>query len=202
MWPWADAYICAMRDVIGLDLPEFEKFAAWEACSKSGGYRVMHEKFCMVCDRPEILSVDEENRPHSETGPSHRWRDGWELHHWHGVRVPKHWIESPQDVSPTEILATEDVEKRAAGVAIVGMARMLDSLRHEIIDSDPDPMRGDLIRVWLEGLPRPAVYLKAECPRNGTIMEAVPAEIASVHEAQAWKVGLRPEEFKYPEIRT
>ena len=73
---------------------------------------------------------------------------------------------------------------------------------HKLIDADPDPSHGELIEIRLEGLPRPGRFLKAECPRNGTIVEGVPPEINSVLAAQAWRVGLEPHEFSYPSYRT
>ena len=82
------------------------------------------------------------------------------------------------------------------------MARMLDKLPHKIIDSDPDPLRGDLIQVTIKDLPDPVRYLSAHCPRNGRIMEAVPNNITSVIGAQAWRVGLLEADFTYPEKRT
>ena len=59
-----------------------------------------------------------------------------------------------------------------------------------------------LIELRLEGLPRPGRFLKAECPRNGTIVEGVPNEIGTVLAAQAWRVGLKPDQFSYPTHRT
>ena len=202
MWAGFDAYLTAMRDVIGLRLPEHEAYACWEQAAIHGGFRVMHSEFCIVSDFPEFIRVDANNEPHCETGPSHRWRDGWELYHWHGVRVPGHWIMSPENVDPAEILSTREVEVRAAGISIVGMARMLDRLDHRIIDSDPDPLHGDLISVTIPDLPEPVLYLSAHCPRNGTICEAVPNNITSVIGAQAWRVGIPASEFQYPEKRT
>ena len=79
---------------------------------------------------------------------------------------------------------------------------MLKALNYRIIDSDPDPSHGELIELKLEGLPRPGRFLKAECPRNGTIVEGVPFEIDTVIAAQAWRVGLEPSEFVFPEVRT
>ena len=61
---------------------------------------------------------------------------------------------------------------------------------------------GELIELRLDGLPEPGRFLKAECPRNGTIVEGVPPTIDTVLAAQAWRVGLEPHEFAYPTYRT
>jgi len=199
------AYYAGMRDVIGLQLPEYENYAYWEQAALNVGFRVMHEEFCIVSDFPEILKVDENNLPHCENGPSHRWRDGWELYHWRGVRVPAQWIMSPETVDPSEVLSEQNVEVRAAGIAIIGMAKMLDKLEHRIVDSDPDPMKGDLVEVRLPDLPDSVYYLSAQCPRNGRIMEAVnhsEMDEMTVKGAQAWRLGIPASEFVYPTVRT
>ena len=205
MWSYYCSFLSGARDVLGLRLPEHDQYQHWEQAALNGGFRVLHEEFCVVSDFPETLRVDENNLPHCETGPSHRWRDGWELYHWHGVRVPKHWIMDRESVRPAEVLSESNVELRAAGISIMGMARMLDMLPHTIIDSDPDPVHGDLIRVELPGFTEPLYYLSAHCPRNGRIMEAVnPAELdeLTVRGAQAWRLGIPASEFVYPETRT
>jgi len=131
--------------------------------------------------------------------------DGFGVHAWHGTRVPAEWIENTDQIGATEILRTENVEQRAAGVAILGMEKMLNDLEHRIVDSDPDPERGDLIEVKLPDLPNPGFYLRADCPRNGRIMEAVNAaelDEMTVRGAQAWRLGIPASEFIYPEKRT
>ena len=209
MWASWPAYLAAMRDVLGLKLPEFEAYQAWEDASLHGGFRVMHPEFCIVSDFPECIRVDDQNRPHCEDGPSHRWRDGWALYHWHGTRVPAHWIENRATLDPAEVIGHSNVEVRAAGAAIIGWPRMLSSLDAKVIDHDPDPEHGDLIELTLPGLPEPGRFLRAECPRNGTIVEGVPrvneldgSPINTVLAAQAWRVLETPATFEYPATRT
>ncbi|MCJ8334642.1 MAG: hypothetical protein MJH10_10415 [Epibacterium sp.] len=209
MWAAAASYLAAARDVLGLRLPEHEKYQAWEDCARHGGFRVMHERFCLVCDRPEIIRVDENNEPHCENGPSHRWRDGFALYHWHGVRVPAHWIESPETVDPAEVIAAENVEARAAGAAIIGWPRMLKALKCKVIDDSGDMDRGRLIELTLPGLDEPGRFLHATCPRNGDIVEGVPyvsdidgLPIDTVLAAQAWRVGDTVSEYQHPPSRS
>ena len=80
-----------------------------------------------VSDRPEVLRVDNENRPHCENGPSHRWRDGWSLYYWHGVEIPGEWV-SGKPPSAQEALTWPNIEQRRAAAEIVGWANILAQL--------------------------------------------------------------------------
>jgi len=104
-----DCYFTACRDILSLDFPEFAAYAHWEQAAIHGGFRVMHEEFCMVCDFAEIIRTDSRNRPHCETGPSVCWRDGWSLYHWHGTRIPAAWIEDRKSLTPTVALGQENL---------------------------------------------------------------------------------------------
>jgi hypothetical protein len=209
MWAGYDCYLTACRDILGLELREHAAYEYWEQAAIHGGFRVMHEEFCMVSDFPESLQVDEQGRPHCETGPSHRWRDGWSLYHWHGVRVPAHWIENRDTLDPAEVLKAQNVEQRAAGAAIVGWPKMASKLKRKIIDGDPNTDIGALIELTLPGLREPGRFLQAVCPRNGTIVEGIPRvsdidglPIETVIAAQAWRVGDPQSEYEHPPVRT
>jgi hypothetical protein len=134
MWSAWDCYLSAFRDVLGLRLPEHDLYRAWEACAIEGGFRVVHEEFCIVSDRPEVLSVDARNRPHGEAGPSHRWRDGWSLWYWHGVQVPQHVVESPESITLTEIRAERNAEVRRVMIERFGHERYCREAALQVVD--------------------------------------------------------------------
>lgn len=209
MWAAWSAYLSAFRDVLGMRLPEYENFHHWEQAAIHGGFRAMHPEFCMVSDFPMLIKVDDRNLPHCEDGPSHRWRDGWSLYHWHGVRVPDHWIEQRATLDPAEVLRDGNVDRRSAGAAIIGWARMAKVLKRKIIDGDPDTDIGALVELKMPGLPEPGRFLQAVCPRNGTICEGVPRvsdidglPINTAVAAQAWRDGFAACDYQHPPIRT
>lgn len=209
MWPGMAAYSDAMKNVIGLNLEEFERYSAWEACSIHGGFRVLHEEFCIVSDFPEILKVDENNQPHCENGPSHRWRDGWSLYHWHGSKVPERWIMDPKSITAKEVLTEKNIETRAAGMEIIGWANLLSDLDAKEVDKDDDPMIGTLYSVELPGLDGRHLIAKYECPRNGVMGQPVPNQnhidgekITTILAAKAFLADTTLAEYLPPEIRT
>jgi hypothetical protein len=140
MWSSWPAFLSAFRDVLGLQLLEYDKFAAWEQCAIEGGFRFMHEDFCMVSDRPKTLLVDAENRPHCDRGPSHEWRDGWKLWHWHGVSIPeakKHIIESPELITWQEIEAEENAEIRRVMISRYGAEKYVVNSGAKVVQNLP-----------------------------------------------------------------
>ena len=203
------AYVSFMRDVLGWDDPVLEKFAIEEELIKSCGWVWWHENVCVISDRPSIINRDAEGRLHCENGPSIAYRDGWALHHWHGVSVPLHWIEKRADLDPNEVIKTENTEQRAAGAEIVGWPKMLSVLKARIINDSGSPDIGQLIELELPGLQTAGRFLKAVCPRNGIIVEGVPRisdidglPIDTALAAQAWRIGDPQSEYHHPTRRT
>ena len=159
--------------------------------------------------RPAAVHWDDARRLHCETGPAVRYADGYSLHAWHGLRVPAHWIEDRANLDPNEVIKHENVELRAAGAAIAGWPKMLSVLKAKVIDDSGSPDIGQLIELKLPGLREPGRFLKAECPRNGIIVEGVPPvsdidglPIKTALHAQAWRIGDALSEYSHPPMRT
>ena len=215
MWAGYDCYLTAARDILGLRLPEHEAHSAWEQAAIHGGFRVMHPEFCIVSDFPERILVDDQNRPHCPDGPSHRWRDGWSLYHWHGVRVPAEWIENPDALDAKTAVTWPNVEERRAAIEILGWSRVLGELDAKSLGGNPDPKIGELIEVHLpfeddDGNDTTrALFLKAQCGTGRTIFEAVDPDEIDLDPrfdpawcAQAWRDGYSPADWLPPSFRT
>ncbi|MGN6657058.1 MAG: DUF6745 domain-containing protein [Rhodanobacter sp.] len=199
MWSAYDCYLTAFRDVLGLVLPEHERYRAWEACAIEGGFRIMHEEFCIVSDRPEMLKVDEQNRPHCENGPSHRWRDGFEIYYWHGIEVPGEWIVE-KSITASEALHWQNMEQRRAACEIIGWAKVLEQLDAKVIDTDEDEEIGQLLEAEIPDS-GPERFLKVRCGTGRVFVLSVPRECNTALAANAWTFGLDAMSFK-PEVRT
>jgi hypothetical protein len=206
MWAGYDCYLTAARDILGLELQSHAAYAYWEQAAIHGGFRVMHEEFCMVSDFPEVLRVDEQNRPHCETGPSHRWRDGWSLYHWHGTRVPARWIEDRQNLSGSEVMAEPNLEVRRSGIEILGWSRIIDDLNGRVIEADTDPEIGAIVELRLPDVERPQRFLRVRCATGRDFALCLPPEFQTMrgysmpHCAQAFMAGLTPAEWRKPSI--
>ena len=135
MWGQYDAYLTAARDILGLRLPEHEKYRWWEEAAIHGGWRIMHPRFCMVSDFPEVLLKDEQNRPHCEMGPSHRWRDGFEIYHLDGVRLTRelHARITSGKMTAAEVIQIDDVDVRALALSRLGATELHHHLGGELV---------------------------------------------------------------------
>ena len=160
----------------------------------------MHEEFCMVSDFPEVLKKDEQNRPHCENGPSHRWRDGWSLYHWHGVRVPAEWIENKASLTAQMALSQKNTELRRAACEILGWAKILKELNAKTINKNKDPQIGELIQVDLPEAPGEK-FLRVMCATGREFAIPVPKDMETAMQSNAWSFGLDPQQFN-PEVRT
>lgn len=201
MWASWDCYLTAARDILGLRLPSHAAYDAWERAAIEGGFRCMHKKFCIVSDFPQILRVDDQNLPHCEDGPSHRWRDGWSLYHWHGVRVPAEWIEDRASLSPAVALSQSNIELRRAACEILGWDRILKELDAVTIDCDPDPEIGELVEVSLPDAGRER-FLRVRCATGRQFAIPVPPTMKTALEANAWTYDIPTTLLQTKENRT
>jgi hypothetical protein len=201
MWGSYDCYLTAMRDVIGLDLPEYRAYSWYEQAAIHGGFRVMHRDFCIVSDFPEFIRMDDQNRPHCETGPSHRWRDGWSLYYWHGVRIPGWWIDDRERLDAKTALKWDNIEQRRAACEIVGWNRILRELDAVTIDRDDDPEVGELVSVIIPDVGREQ-FLRVRCGTGREFALPVPPDMVTALQANAWTYGLDETTFDAPEVRT
>jgi len=151
LWSGWPSYLSFFDRIAKLDIPIYKQWRHYEAACIHGGPRMEHREFVIVSDRPEILRVDDRNRPHCEDGPSHRWRDGWSLYYWHGVRVPAKAILAPQDLTIAEIRAEKNAEVRRVLRERFGEARYLAETGAKLVDSDYEGARkGAAPRALLE----------------------------------------------------
>ena len=178
--------------------------------TESCGFYWTLDDVVFASERPSEIHLDDAGRLHSENGMAIRYAGtGWGLSYWHGVRVPDYWLIDRASLNPNEVVKVDNVEQRAAGAAIVGWTKMLSVLKAKVIDDSGSPDIGQLIELKLPGLSQAGRFLKASCPRNGTIVEGVPRvsdvdglPIETAIAAQAWRIGDPQSEYQHPPRRT
>ena len=163
MWSAWDCYLTAARDILGLKLAPHAAYSAWERCAKAGGFRFVHKRFCMVSDFPERLKLDEQNRPHSSEGPSHRWRDGWEFYYWHGVKVTRQIVMAPETLTVAQIERETNAEVRRIMIERYGAAQYIRDAGADLVHSLPDDY-------FVKGLQEAKLYRKRRAEDSDLVM--------------------------------
>ena len=196
-WPAAAEWY---REVAQLPI-DWSAWMPWATLAEHSGPRYVHEKFCIISDFPEILKVDNANRPHCATGPFCRWRDGFALYAWHGIRVPAWIIEQPERITRDGINAEENAEIRRVMIDRYGFDRYLRESGAVEISTDVDeggqPMR--LVSMPTDdddGQPMRCLLVANSTPDpDGSRREyviRVPPDCADVWAARNWTFDMPP----------
>ena len=151
------------------------------------------KEVAIVVRRPNILSLDDEGRLHSATGPAIEYHDGWSIYAWHGVEVPEQVVLAPERLSREDWSRARNVTVRRLIQERMGQ-RFVWELEGTYIDGGP---HGVLYEVELPGDPeRVARYVQvpdASTPHQYYLR--VPPTIQTAAEAVAWSFGLSVEEY-------
>lgn len=187
------------KDVVGIK--EVEKLNGLIEYAKNAGWASVFEDFAVIQDRPERILMDEQNRLHCENGPAIRYRDGFSVYSWHGVRIPAAWIEHKADLTPKVALTWENIEQRRVACEIVGWNRILKELNAVIIDADDDPEIGTLVEVDIPDIGKER-FIKVICGTGREFAIPVPPDTETALAGNAWSFGISPDLLKELEIRT
>jgi len=148
-WSAWDSFLTFFRHVAKLPL-DYSKYDHWEQLALHSGPRIMHPEFCMISDRPEVLLVDEANRPHCDNGPFCKWRDGTALYAIHGTWTPQFVVEHPETITLKDIEKETNVEARRIMIQRYpgGQAKWLRDSDAKLIDEASDLHTGLPLRLW------------------------------------------------------
>ena len=137
------------REVAELPI-DWDPWMSWVTLAERSGPRIVHPEFCIVSDRPEILLVDEDNRPHCDDGPFCRWRDGTALYSIHGVRVPWWVVEHPERITVERIHGESNTEVRRIMLERYGIERYMEGAT--LVDECMDEV-GQVLRLLRRDVP-------------------------------------------------
>ncbi len=162
-WHWGqwDAWLWGWLDGgrrVGAVYPKDLNDALDDHCviTRSTGAIYPFADFCIVTDRPEVISRDEVGRLHCEDGPALRYRDGYALYAVHGVRVPERIIESPKEIDVQKIDNESNAEVRRVMVGRYGLDRYVRDAGCDLVDEDKD-IHGLPRKLWRRGRDEDAI---------------------------------------------
>lgn len=214
------AYYRFCETVLGVRYAEADHdgLALMDAIGQSCGWWYPYDGLIIACERPEIVQMEEitdaqpvaEGMPatkryrlHATDGPAVRFRDGWSIYAWHGVRVPAKLIETPSQITRDDVVAETNAEVRRAMYERVGPDRYADLLGVQPVHTDawngqtytllrtiePDTVVGDYLQ-----------FVRVQCPSTGRVYHlSVPPTVHTARAAVAWTFGHTEETYR-PEI--
>ena len=120
MWSYSPVY-CAFAEECGWQ----GDWSGLKTISTRSGIMYWLRDTVVVCDRPCVMELDEQRRPHAESGPWLRYTDGQEDWAIGGVRVPKAVVMAP-DLQTIEVINGEQNEEvRRVRIERFGWVRYL-----------------------------------------------------------------------------
>ena len=113
-----------------------QHFEAYKAYALTCGWLYPYKSIAFVSDRPAEIHFDEARRLHCATGMAVRFRDGWGVHAWHGLRVPARLIDERDKITPNTIEAENNAELRRVALEIFGFEKYLAARSAKVIATD------------------------------------------------------------------
>lgn len=192
-----------LRGVLALRTETEPLLGLWQLAGNAG-WMQPHARTCWLCDRPELLCVDVNDRLHHPTGPALRFRDGFSAFAWRGVELPRALIEHPERITLAAIDAQTHVQIRRCMIEIMTPRRYVAEGGAKRIAEDETGILWR--RTWLAHDAWAAVEVinatpEADGSRKHYFLQ-VPPNLQTAREAVAWTYGMAPEAYDRLVVRT
>ncbi|MFC4111602.1 DUF6745 domain-containing protein [Nonomuraea zeae] len=198
------AHYDALRRVAGVVFTpgQERQLDLWTTVARSSGWWWPADGVCVVSERPvvlrtEIAGDDGEVRLHCADGPAVRYADGWDLHSWHGTRVPSWVITNP---SVQRIANEANVEVRRCAIERIGWSAYIEQAGLRLVATAPDPGNpGSELRLYdVRQGTRVLLAVNGSLERDGHRRRyglTVPGFLNDPIEAAGWTYGLSAAQY-------
>lgn len=155
---------------------------------------------CYIVERPDFFNIDTQGRLHHDTRSAVSYRDGFAVWVWHGVKVTKQIIESPETLTAEQVRAETNIEVRRVMTSRMG-GRWVEQAGLKRVQADD---YGELYKdddnrqAWV--LYTDAVLDHDGTPKKGWLRVPYPTETARA--GVSWSYSLRRPEDYNPYVRT
>ena len=183
-----DSFLSFFREVCQLPL-DYTAWEPWETLSLHSGPRIVHADFCMISDRPKLLKIDEQSRPHCDTGPFCQWRDGSAIYAVHGHFIPWWVIEHPERITIDCIQKEENAETQRVMIQRFGWERYLEMTGSTLVDADTEPHGAAGLRGLFQARDGKKVLVCCCASSGETYHLEVPPDIETCQQAAMWLAG-------------
>ncbi len=171
------------------------KWLATSSLVQDCGWVFFFERTCLVCDRPNKISFDEQYRLHAAGEPAIAYHDGYSVYAYNGVILPEKYGRLHPNLWQSHWLLSEpNAELRRVLIQGIGYGRICQELQATEIDSWREYT---LLRIDNNIDVEPIHLLKMTCPSTNHIHATrVPPYISSAKEAITWmNWDTDPQEF-------
>lgn len=181
-----------------------KKWSIYQSLAKYCGWIVPFKRVCFICDRPTVLSFDNQHRLHALGSPAVLFKDGFKVYAVNGVRVPEFYGKlHPSQWRADWLLSEKNAEVKRVLIQGIGYDRICQELQATELDSwqEYTLLKIDIVEIfeseWGYEEEKHMHLLKMTCPSTRYIHALrVPPEITSAREAISWvNWGIDPEEF-------
>lgn len=174
------AYMLAYTQY-GLCLPE--EFTIFLEVNKHICWYYTTDNIVYASDRPTKIKTDDDGNLHCEDGKAIEFADGFGVSAWHGQTIPNEWVTGKLP-TPSEALNWSNMDQRSVACELIGWANLREYCNSKIIDTDSDPMWGELVEMDLPDSPGER-FLFVVCGTGRSFALLVPKETQTVDEAQS-----------------
>ncbi|MFB4314212.1 DUF6745 domain-containing protein [Actinomadura sp. 21ATH] len=173
----------------------------WAGAARACRWWWPREDVCVVSENPVALHTEEWDgralRLHAADGPAMRFADGFDVHAWHGARIPAWVIDDP---APWRIEREGNVEVRRCAIERIGWGAYIDRAGLRLLGTAPDPGNpGSELRLYdLRRDTRVLLAVNGSVERDGTRRRyglTVPGHLSDPVAAAGWTYGLSAEQY-------
>lgn len=161
------------------------------------GWIIPFEDVCVVCDRPDQLLLDQDQRLHGEGEAAIVYRDGFKLYAYHGVILPEKYGDiHPHQWQSAWLLEETNAELRRILIQGIGYGRICQELQAIELDSWREYT---LLKIDADADIEPIYLLKMICPSTAAIHALrVPPNLLTARAAIRWaNWDIDPESFSH-----
>lgn len=188
----------AAGDVLEPPLLDMAPLDGLMSVSRAAGWWWPFERVALICERPAELHHDDLRRLHRAEGPALAFPDGFALHAWHGMPVPRDFGAQMAGLSAQRIRDEPNAELRRVMLEHYGFERYL-------AESDAKAAHKDATGVlWRIELPDDEALVMVEVVNSTpepdgtsrTYFLRVPPWVTTAREGVAWTFGLSADDYQ------
>lgn len=105
------------------------------AAVRANYYAVGLGGIVLICEPPQFLQTDANDRRHCEDGPAVLWAGGLREYYWHGVETTAKAVMTPELLTAEDVFAETNTEMRRVLIERMTWLKLLESVPSTLLDT-------------------------------------------------------------------